>query len=261
MKNQFIFVSLMLICLSSTQNGFSQSGKRQVYQLTVYHFTNAEQESQLDNYLQQALLPGLHGYKISKIGVFKPLANDTATDKRIYVMVPFANINEAWNTKSRLRNDKSYQEKAVSFENVPHNKPAYSRIETILMEAFSYAPSVLLPKLSGNKAENIYELRSYESSSEKYYRSKVHMFNEGGEIALFKRLNFNGIFYGEVFAGSRQPNFLYMTSFENIADRDAHWKTFGDDAEWKTLLAKPEYQNNVSKAEIILMHATNYSDY
>ena len=53
------------------------------------------------------------------------------------------------------------------------------------------------------------------------------MFNEGGEIDLFNKLNFNAVFYGEVLSGSSMPNLMYMTSFENKADRDAHWKSFG----------------------------------
>jgi len=54
---------------------------------------------------------------------------------------------------------------------------------------------------------------------------------------------------------------MYMTSFENMEQREAHWKAFFDSAEWKTLKALPEYQNNVSKAEVILTKATAYSDY
>jgi len=77
---------------------------------------------------------------------------------------------------------------------------------------------------------------------------------------LFKRLGFNAIFYSEVLSGSHMPNLMYMTSFENKQARDEHWKAFGEDAEWKTLKALPEYQNNVSKAEVILCHAAPYSE-
>jgi hypothetical protein len=87
------------------------------------------------------------------------------------------------------------------------------------------------------------------------------MFNEGGEVALFKRLNFNAVFYGDVIAGSRMPNLMYMTSFENMTERDAHWKTFSDDPEWKALSSRTEYQNNVSKIDINLLRATDYSDF
>jgi len=53
---------------------------------------------------------------------------------------------------------------------------------------------------------------------------------------------------------------MYMTSFNSQADRDAHWGVFKVDPEWKKLSAMPEYLNTVSKSDIILMHATNYSE-
>ena len=86
------------------------------------------------------------------------------------------------------------------------------------------------------------------------------MFNEGGEVALFARLHFNALFYGEVIAGSAMPNLMYMTSFENKSDRDEHWKAFGNDPEWKKLSARKEYQNNVSKITIEFLRPTEYSD-
>ena len=67
------------------------------------------------------------------------------------------------------------------------------------------------------------------------------MFNEGGEIPLFVRLNFNAVFYADVIAGSHMPNLMYMTTFNNKQDRDDHWKVFSADAEWKALSARPEY--------------------
>ena len=91
--------------------------------------------------------------------------------------------------------------------------------------------------------------------------NKVQMFNEGGEIDLFKKLEFNAVFYADVLSGSRMPNLIYMTSFENMAARDTHWKSFVDAPEWKRLSSLPEYQHNVSKADIILMHAAAYSDF
>src|SRR5215217_5987049 len=105
-------------------------------------------------------------------------------------------------------------------------------------------PAMAVPQLSSAKAQRIYELRSYEGPTEKLYLNKVQMFNQGGEVPLFKRLNFNAVFYASVLAGSRMPNLMYMTTFENRAEREAHWKTFTDDAEWKKLSSMPEYQHN-----------------
>jgi hypothetical protein len=122
-------------------------------------------------------------------------------------------------------------------------------------------PSMQLPKLTTPILDHVYELRSYESATEQYYRSKVKMFNQGGEIFLFARLQFNAVFYGDVIAGSRMPNLMYMTSFDNMASREAHWNLFKNDPEWKKLSAVAEYQHNVNRNETILMKAKAYSDY
>ena len=116
----------------------------------------------------------------------------------------------------------------------------------------------LFPQQRSETSERVYELRSYESASETLHQNKVAMFNEG-EVELFDRLGFNAVFYGQVIAGSRMPNLMYMTSFENKAARDEHWKSFGNDPEWKTMSSLPKYQHNVSKIDIIFLKPTAYS--
>jgi NIPSNAP len=235
--------------------------KREYYQLTVYRFTDTAQEKIIDEYLEKAYLPALHRRGIHGVGVFKPIANDTATGKIIYVLIPFNSLEQAKNLPAQLLKDKDYIETGKGYLEALYSNPPYQRMENILMEAFTMTPVMQLPKLTSPKNERIYELRSYESPTEKLNLNKVRMFNEGGEIALFKRLEFNAIFYAEVISGSHMPNLMYMTSFENKNERDVHWKAFVDSPEWKKLTSMPEYQHNVSKAEVILTKATLYSDY
>ena len=233
---------------------------REFYEIKVYHFKTAEQEKLIDDFLQQAFLPALHRKNIGKTGVFKPIANDTAADKTIYVFIPLKSFDELLNMPAELEKDAAYNSAGGTYLNALYNSPPYTRMESILLYAFPLAPQMQLPSLSTPHNEHVYELRSYESPTEKLHVNKVHMFNEGGEVPLFKRLGFNAIFYADVINGSHMPNLMYMTSFDNMASREAHWKTFGADPEWKKLVALPEYQHNVSKAEIILLHATDYSD-
>lgn len=233
---------------------------REYYELRTYLLKSAEQEKMMDDYLQNALMPALKRSGIKTIGVFKPMSNDTASIKKVMVLVPYKNMEQAISMESKLEKDKDYLEKGKAYIDAVYNNPPYQRMERILMKAFSDQPALKVPKLKSPKSDRVYELRSYESASEKLYRNKVHMFNEGGEIPLFERLNFNGIFYGEVIFGDEMPNLVYMTSFENMDDRNAHWKTFSDDAEWKVLSKKPEYQNNVSKNNTTFWRATEYSD-
>ena len=57
------------------------------------------------------------------------------------------------------------------------------------------------------------------------------------------------------------PNLMYMTSFENKDDRDAHWKSFSSDPVWKDISTRPEYQKIVSKNVTLFLKARAYSDY
>ncbi len=198
---------------------------------------------------------------IKNVGVFKNLANDTVTAKLLYVFLPLKTFDMADKISGMLLKDKMYQEEGSEYINTVYTNPPYTRIETILLKAFSLAPVMQVPDLKSEKKDRVYELRSYESPSEKLYQKKVHMFNEGDEIGLFKGLNFNAVFYSEVVAGSKMPNLMYMTCFENMADRDAHWKNFVNDDQWKKLSAMPEYKNLVSKNEINFLRPTNYSDF
>ena len=230
------------------------------YQILVYHFTTASQEKMIDDYLQQTFLPMMHSLGYKNIGVFSPIANDTATDKKTYVYITLKNPGEIAEWNEVFWKKLPDQSTAAAYWNSAYNDPPYNRMESILIRAWEMAPKMIVPKLNSPKDQRIYELRSYESATDKLFRSKVHMFNEGGEIPLFARLNFNAIFYGDVLAGSNMPNLMYMTCFENMADRDAHWKAFVDSPEWKKLVAMPQYKNTISKLEAILMKAKSYSD-
>ncbi len=262
LKSRYLLYTTVLSIIYLT-TASAQSGKssREFYEIKLYHFTTTAQEEILDQYLSEAYIPALHKAGVKSIGAFKPLGNDTAADKRLYVLIPLRSMEQLLTLPQQLQKDAGYTSAAKAYADAVYNNSPYTRMESIILRAFRLAPQSAIPRLKSSKEERVYELRSYESPTEKLYWNKVQMFNEGGEISLFKRLGFNAVFYGEVIAGSRMPNLMYMTSFENLADRNAHWQTFRDDAEWKQLSAKPEYKNNVSGNETILTRPTAYSDY
>jgi NIPSNAP len=253
-----LFVTIIMI--QACNFVYSAGPATQYYRLSVYHFKDKGQEKILDNYFSGALLPALHRMHIVSAGVFKALVNDTASDKKIYVLIPFNSIDKVQKLNDELQKDKNYQIASQEYINAAFSTPPYTRIETIILRAFPLAPRLQLPELKSAKNERVYELRSYESATEKVFQNKVKMFNDGDEIGLFKRLGFNGVFYSEVIAGSRMPNLMYMTTFENMDEREIHWKAFSNDAQWKKLTSLPLYQNNVQHADIIFLRPTDYSD-
>lgn len=231
------------------------------YELKVYEYHTMDQKKLIDQFLSEAMIPYLHKKGIGKIGAFTALDNDTSAIKKMYVLIPYKNLNEIPVINKGLFSDSAVAEKGASYLNATNEMPAFDRMMSILMEGFRFAPTLTPPSLTSSVDDKIYELRSYQSATEKKYWKKVEMFNEGGEVPLFARLGFNAVFYAEVVSGPAMPNLMYMTSFENMKDRNKHWDAFREDAAWKILSAKKEYEKTVSKNTIVFLKATTYSEY
>ncbi|MGV3505504.1 MAG: NIPSNAP family protein [Adhaeribacter sp.] len=253
-------LGFLIAALLMTQYALAFTPPRQeYYEIKVYYLKDKAQEERVHAYLKNAYLPALNRAGVKKVGVFVPVPTDTAAGKRIYVFTPLTTLNQIQELPAKLEKDKQYATAGADYINAVYNNPPYRRMETILLQAFSHMPVFKAPSHKTPPSERVYELRSYEGHTEKIYKNKVKMFNEGGEIKIFDKLGFNAVFYGEVLAGSRMPNLMYMTSFENKASRDAHWKAFGADPDWKVLSGKQEYKNNVSKNTQYFLHPTDYS--
>ena len=258
MKKLIATLAFSILLISQT---FAAS--KDFYQIKIYHLKNADQEQLVESYLEKAYLPALHRAGILKAGIFKNIKSNNANKKDellIYVLVPYKSLNDLSKIEGKLLKDKVYNQDGAAYLDAPYNKTPYDRIETILISAFEMHPHFNPTMVTAPKAERVYELRSYEGPTEKLYNSKVKMFNTGDEIGLFKRLNFNAVFYGTVIAGSRMPNLMYMTTFANKADRDKHWDAFSNDSQWKTLSTVEEYKNTVSNSTTVFLYPTNYSD-
>ena len=231
------------------------------YQLTVYHCKTEQQLLMASDYLKNVYLPALHHFGLSNIGVFVAINNDTAVDKKLYLIIPFGTIQKYEKFSNELTAGSLIKDKSSPYINAPHNSPSYDRMEIIFLKSFKMMPRLKTPSLKTPLSERVYELRSYESSTERLKRQKIHMFNEGGEIKLFEKLHFNAVFYSEVLSGDRIPNLMYMTTFNNKSDRDQHWKNFSSDSTWKRISTLPEYLNTVSKADISFLRPTDFSDF
>lgn len=260
-KSMLVLVLMLLTISLNKVLAQKEKLKKDYYLIKVYHCKSIEQINTVTNYLEKAYLPALHEHGFEKIGVFTRYDNDTATDKRIYLFIPNSSVQKLLLLDDVILKDVHLQKNGSNYLQAPYNMPPYERIETIVLSAFQDHPLFSLPTLNGPLKDRIYELRSYEGSNETFYRQKVKMFNQGGEIGIFKQLNFNAVFYAEVLSGCHMPDLMYMTTFNNMADRDAHWKLFGDSPAWKTLSALTEYQHTVSTANIYLLHPTDFSDF
>ncbi len=263
MKALLVFFSVCIFSPNIYSKTILPAGREAntpIFQLRLYHLKDNNQVSMTDNFLKEAYLPALHRLGIKNIGVFKPIANDTASDKLIYVLIPFTSLDQWMQINDRLNSDAVFKRAGESFLHADAKMPAFQRMESILLQAFSGQAFLNIPKLKD--PDRVFELRSYESPTRHLADKKRHMFNKS-EMGIFARLGFNPVFFAEVISGSHMPNLMYMPVFKSVEDRNAQWKIFSNDPKWKEISADPENENNVSVSHIdsILMHSTSYSDY
>lgn len=229
-------------------------------QLRIYSIENESQEQRMDNFLKRAYLPALHRAGISKAGVFKPKDAEMAAGSMIYVLTPFQSLEQFEKLPGILSKDMQFQSEGKDYIEAVSDNPPYRRMENILLKAFKGMQEIGMPVQSTPVSERVYELRSYQGPTEAYFQRKVEMFNEGGEMNIFKELGFNPVFFGEVISGPSMPNLMYMTSFSNEASQKEHWTAFGNHPDWKALKEVEKYKDTVSNIDKIMLQPTEYSD-
>jgi len=220
------------------------------YELRQYHLRRGPQVKLTDDFLREAAVPTWKRLGIGPVGVFNTtIGSDTPT---VYVLIPHLSLESVGTTAARLLADPEYQRAGAAFLNVPSTEPAYVRMESVLMLAFESIPRLEVPPGAVENRPRIFELRTYESHSEKANLKKVEMFNNG-EIAIFRRTGLRPVFFGRTLFGSKLPNLIYMLTFDDLAARDKNWAAFIADPEWKKLSTTPGYTDgeivsNISNA-------------
>jgi hypothetical protein len=132
-------------------------------------------------------------------------------------------------------------------------------MEKTLLKAFKNMPTVEIPTSLLHKKSRIYELRIYESHSQVAGKKKIQMFNEGGEIAIFRKTGLNPVFFAETIIGKQMPNLSYMLVFENMDSRYKHWEIFRKDPAWLKLRVDAQYKDTVSNVTDIILKPAAFS--
>jgi hypothetical protein len=245
-------ISLLPACQNTEERDF--------YELKIYRYNTADQEKSLDTYLGEAYLPALHRQGINDVGVFKLREEGNEIRDALLVLVPFTSLPEYADLPAKLNNDQEYLEAGKDYIEAIHDDPPYTRIESILMRAFEETPLLETPTFDSPRRERVYELRSYQASTELLYERKVEMFNVG-ESALFQKLGFQPVFFGEVISSSRMPHLMYMTTFSDTVSQKEKWNAFRVHPEWEKMKEIERYKHTVSHISKYLLYPTEYSDY
>lgn len=209
------------------------------------HNSAEEQPPRLADYLESGLGPALSRAGAKLAGAF---SNVIGPDGPYYVtLTQYASLAEMQEVLAKLAADEAHHselQKLSSGAGLP-----FVRVESSLLRSFDGMPVPVISGSTEKRPPRIFELRTYESQSFLTLARKVAMFNNG-EMQIFERLGMRPVFFGETIAGPRQPNLMYMLSYDDLDTHDRLWHAFGTDPEWKKLSAQPQLKDSEIVANI-----------
>lgn len=246
-------------CMAAT--GLSQmvtaadkpAGSKQYLELRHYELASADHQRVFDDFLSKAAIPVLNRLGIRPIGVFKMAEKG---NYNLWVLLPHNSLESAAMANTKMLADPQYQQAGSAVLNCPIDNSAYKRFESSLLLAFDQCPKVEVPT---KKNTRVFQLRIYESHNTIMAKRKIEMFNEGGEIALFRSSGLNPVFFGESIVGSKMPNLTYMVGFDDTEAKESAWDKFVNHPGWKKLSSKAYFENTVSNITNLVLRPASSS--
>jgi len=252
--NVLLIICLCALTLFSTQLSHAQDrADQEYYELRTYSFTSESQLQALEHYFENAAIPTFNRMGIEAVGVFNEM--EKSDSLKLYVLIPYISLQQYDSVQQHFLQEAAHQKASTKHLDAPFTAPAFDRVESSLMRAFTHLPIMEIP----DRSERIFELRIYESHSEKFAQQKIKMFNEGGEIEIFREVGLQPVFFGETIIGAHMPNLTYMVTAPDIEAHRENWKKFGGHPDWKSLSSLPEYKDTVSKIHSIFLVPTDFS--
>ena len=103
------------------------------------------------------------------------------------------------------------------------------------------------------------QLRIYNSYTVERNAKKIAMFEQGGEIGLFRECGPQPVFFGEALVGDKLANLTYLVGFADKAEKEAAWKRFREHPGWLKLKADPQYKDTANKITNIVLRPSKGS--
>jgi len=217
----------------------------QYFEWIRYHLHLGNRQRFVADYYRDVAIPALNKAGINNIGVFNVKHGEN--NPTLHVIIPHPSLESVVTLNNRLLDDKEFVQAGARFLSPPMNEMAFVSMEKTIMRAFDYLPEVQVPTQKQANRSRIFQVRTYEAPSLTAAKRKIHMFNEGGEIAIFKKTGLQPVLFGEVIAGDRMPALVYILAFDDLDDMTQKWAVFGSDPDWKALSANTFYNETVSR--------------
>ena len=234
-----------------------QQSKQQYFEWIRYHLPVGSRQRYVSDYYRDVALPALTKAGIKNVGVFN--VKHGPNNPTLHVIIPHPTFESIVSLNDKLLEDKDFVEKGARFLSPSMSEMAFVSMEKTILRAFTHLPEIQVPAQKLANRSRIFQVRTYEAPSLTASKRKIQMFNEGGEIAIFKKTGLQPILFGETIAGSMMPNLVYILAFDDLNDMDKKWSVFSSDPDWVKLRADTYYADTVSRINDWLWTPTAFS--
>ena len=235
----------------------TQTQKLQYFEWIRYHLPLGSRQRLVANYYRDVAIPALNKAGINNVGVFN--VTHGINNPTLHVIIPHPSLESIVTVNDRLLSDESFLQAGERVLKAPSSEMAFVSMEKTILRAFTHLPEIVVPTQKKENRSRIFQVRTYEAPSLEASKRKIHMFNEGGEIAIFKKTGLQPVLFGETIAGDRMPNLVYILAFDNFDGMSKAWNTFMADPDWKTLNANTYYNDTVTRINDWIWSPTAFS--
>ncbi len=237
-------------------DALAQGTPRQFIELRRYHLLPGAKQRAFTSFIGDVAIPAMNRAGVSKVGAFTLVYGENAPT--LVLVLAHQTLDSVVSLRDRMASDAEYARAGAAVLEAPMSDPTYVRVESTLLRGIEAMPTVEPSAGAVAKTPRIFEMRTYESHSNRAALNKLKMFN-AGEVPIFRRTGLTPVFFGETLVGEKMPSLTYMLTFADMPARDAAWAAFSKDPDWKTLSADPQYRENVSSISDIILRPTGYS--
>ena len=242
-----IFAGVMMACFVSKTEAQVNDG--QIQEWRVYNFQMGGSVARFDQLMTDILLPLYKDMGI-EVGCFRE--NNLNSPVGYYFLFVYPSFDAYLKANDRLLKNSAYVE--AMKEDAAANRPMYFRYDSYLCRPFE-----AWKKVTPVAGKTIFEWRKYDSANIEAGTRKVQMFNQG-EIDIFLQCGINPFSFGQIIAGKDMPGLIYVTHFNDMADRNASWDKFSSHPEWQRMRAAPEWANaTIPNNHIVFLTPLPYS--
>jgi len=246
-----------LAAAAEAAQGPGSASRPQILELRRYRLRNGALASRFAAYAKDALVPALGRAGLAPIGAWNvAMGPDSPT---LHLLIPHPDAASVVTLDERLVADADYRKAAASSLALPPADAPFLACDSSLHAAVGTMPAVEKPSGAAAGKDRLFELRTYRSASEAASRRKIEMFEGGGELALFRRVGLQTVFFGRDLVGPGLPSLTYMVVFADAAAREKAWAAFRDHPEWVKMRDDPRYADTVSNIDSALLRPTEYS--